>query len=67
MNQPRFTLPNNPNQPRDGELVLDIPEASRRQIIATIQDALNRAGMPPRFVKRFDRELAFWKSVRGGK
>ena len=64
MTSPRFTLPSNPNEPRDGELVSDIPEASRRKLIAIIQDALDHADMPPRFVKRFERELAYWKSVR---
>ena len=67
MNSRRFTLPSEPNEPRDGELVSDIPEASRRQLVVMIQDILEDADVPRRFVKQFEHELAFWKSVRGTK
>lgn len=60
MNQPRFTLPSDSNRSHDA----DSREVVRRKIIATIQNALARGGMSPRFVKRFERELAFWKSMR---
>jgi hypothetical protein len=41
-----------------------MPDEMRQQIIVTIQDALAHEALPRNFTEQFERELAFWESVK---
>lgn len=64
MTQPRFTLPNEPIQPRDSVAEKDILEDARRKIVASLRQTLESGTLPPRWVKRFEKELRAFESMR---
>lgn len=64
MTQPRFTLPDEPIQPPDSVAEDVILEDVRRKIVASLRQTLGSGTLPPRWAKRFEKELRIFESVR---
>ena len=64
MTQPRFTFPHAPIQSRDSEAREVIPEEVRQNIIASLRQTIDAGPLPPRWAKRFEKELQAFEAMR---